>query len=303
MNPNAPTVATSFLLLPATSLECRYVAYTSQVMSAHVSLGSQDQYEPHASLAHTAPLMSPAVSSAKPAPRHRYAKLSISRIRSAPANTGLASSGNSPASITAATVPSTPTRGLFRRRTLPSDSASSDAIVAASAASPAASTDSFCTRPSRKPSAPFAPSNPCVASTSRNDTHDRDPTSSVAYESIITLTCIMSQLLFSAGTSAEARCSSGGSARVAPATTMRAVGAASAPGTALLLYPSLSVTTRCTPVTPHARKSSDSYMLERGKCPDSTQRAARSEARVRLPASMAYCSGLPARFSSVKNAL
>mmetsp|Transcript_9427 Transcript_9427/g.41327 ORF Transcript_9427/g.41327 Transcript_9427/m.41327 type:complete len:209 (+) Transcript_9427:209-835(+) len=208
-------------------------------MSAHVSLGSQDQYEPHASLAHTAPLMSPAVRSANPAPRHRYARLSISHIRSAPANTGrAASSENSPASITAATVPSAPTRGRFRRRTLPSDSASTDA---ASAASPAASTDppsiddSFCTSPSRKPSAPFAPSNPCVASTSKNDTHDREPTSSVAYESIITLTCIMSQLLFNAGTSALARCSSGGSARVAPATTMSAVGAASAPGTALLL--------------------------------------------------------------------
>ena len=83
---------------------------------------------------------------------------------------------------------------------------------------------------------------------------------------------------------------------------MSAVGAANAPGTALLLYPSRSVTTRCTPVTPHARNRSDSYMLDSGKCPDSTHRAASREARVRLPASMAICSGLPARLSSVKKA-
>ena len=118
----------------------------------------------------------------------------------------------------------------------------------------------------------------------------------------MTLTCIMSQLDLSAGTSAEARWSSAGRARVAAATVERAVGAESAPGTADLLNPSRSVTTRWTPVMPHARNRSDSYMLERGKCPDSTHRAARREARATFPPSIAACSTFPARFSSVKNA-
>ena len=43
-------------------------------------------------------------------------------------------------------------------------------------------------------------------------------------------------------------------------------------------------------------------MLERGKCPDSTHRAARREARATFPPSIAACSTFPARFSSVKNA-
>jgi hypothetical protein len=112
----------------------------------------------------------------------------------------------------------------------------------------------------------------------------------------------MSQLDFSAGTSALALWSSAGSANVAPATTVSAVGAASAPGTALLEKPSRSVTTKCTPVIPQARNNRLSYMLDKGKWPDSTQRAASREARARLPPSIANCSALPARFSSVKNA-
>ena len=114
--------------------------------------------------------------------------------------------------MTAVTVPSALTCGLFRCLTINSDSAPEESIEAASAASPATSTapslppfaESPWTKLSRKPSAPFAPSNPCVTSTSRNDMHDSEPTSRVAYDSIITDTCIMSQLLFSAGTSADA---------------------------------------------------------------------------------------------------
>lgn len=64
-----------------------------------------------------------------------------------------------------------------------------------------------------------------------------------------TETCIMSQFDLRAGTSADAFCSSAGRASVAPATTVSAVGAARAPGTADLLNPSRSVTTRCTPST------------------------------------------------------
>ena len=112
---------------------------------------------------------------------------------------------------------------------------------------------------------------------------------------------IMSQLDFSAGTSALAL-EVGGRRQRRAATTVSAVGAASAPGTALFEKPSRSVTTKCTPVIPQARNNRLSYMLDRGKWPDSTQRAASREARARLPPSIANCSAPPARFSSVKNA-
>mmetsp|Transcript_3724 Transcript_3724/g.12806 ORF Transcript_3724/g.12806 Transcript_3724/m.12806 type:complete len:276 (+) Transcript_3724:233-1060(+) len=273
-------------------------------MSAHVSFGSHDQYDPHASFAHTAPEIKPAVSNAKPAPRHRYARLSISlRSRSPPTGAEFsirAASGNS-----AASAPASPTMGRTRFGfTLTASAARTAASPAASeldSDSPSPSPPS--TSPSKNPNALSAAPHPCVLSTIRNETHDSDPTSNVAYDSIITLTCIMSQLLFNAGTNADAFCSSAGSASVAAATVDNAVGAASAPGTALLENPSLSVKIRCTPVMPHARKSRDSYMFESGKWPDSAHLAARSDASATLPPSMAVCSIFPARLSSVKNAL
>mmetsp|Transcript_32568 Transcript_32568/g.80289 ORF Transcript_32568/g.80289 Transcript_32568/m.80289 type:complete len:395 (+) Transcript_32568:1194-2378(+) len=269
--------------------------------------------------------MSPAVSSAKPALRHRYPRLSISVIRRSPLTTSRAneSAGNSAASASAeaasaSLTPSPSTLGRLRCRTfmVAPAPATATAATAAPPSSPAImvnSTSTSCsdaglaspplTRPSRNPSVPCVALQPCVASTSRNAAHDREPTSSVLYDSIMTDTCIMSQLDLSAGTRAEARCSSAGSASVAPATMASAVGADSAPGTALLLKPSRSVTTRCTAVMPHARNSRLSYMLLSGKCPDSTQRAVSSDASATLPPSISPCSTLPARFSSVKNAL
>src|ERR1051326_2644288 len=42
---------------PAVARACRYPAYTTHVMNAHVSFGSQPQYRPHALFAHSAPAM------------------------------------------------------------------------------------------------------------------------------------------------------------------------------------------------------------------------------------------------------
>src|SRR5215467_11755990 len=42
---------------PAVARACRYPAYTTQVMNAHVSLGSQPQYRPQAWSAQIAPAM------------------------------------------------------------------------------------------------------------------------------------------------------------------------------------------------------------------------------------------------------
>ena len=46
-------MAAFFPCHPLSKRECKYVANVNHVISAHVSFGSQLQYEPHASLAQT----------------------------------------------------------------------------------------------------------------------------------------------------------------------------------------------------------------------------------------------------------
>ena len=53
---------------PFSKRECKYVAKINHVIKAHVSLGSQLQYEPQASLAQTAPEIIPNVKNGNPKP-------------------------------------------------------------------------------------------------------------------------------------------------------------------------------------------------------------------------------------------
>ena len=63
--------------------------------------------------------------------------------------------------------------------------------------------------------------------------HAKLPANEVAYDIIITLTCIINQFDFNAGTNADALCNSFGKPYVAPATVNNATGETSAPKTLL----------------------------------------------------------------------
>mmetsp|Transcript_21162 Transcript_21162/g.65623 ORF Transcript_21162/g.65623 Transcript_21162/m.65623 type:complete len:204 (+) Transcript_21162:1150-1761(+) len=194
-------------------------------MSAHVSLGSHDQYEPHASFAHTAPLMMPTVSNTKPSPSERYAISSHCSARLKPA----------PAALTSAAIAGAPAESSA------TTARSSESLVSsiASAAAAAASASPSLSPPARRPAGSRAATTERALPTAESSGWSRskkappssEPTMSVPYENIITVTCMMSQLDLSAGTSAPARCRSGGSSSVAPASAASAAGAATAPGT------------------------------------------------------------------------
>ena len=68
MNPREPNKAAFSPIQPFVKRAWIYAAKINQVIRAHVSLGSQLQYEPQASLAHTAPAMIPIVKKGKPSP-------------------------------------------------------------------------------------------------------------------------------------------------------------------------------------------------------------------------------------------
>ncbi len=66
INPSMFSAEETSLRQDLTLEACRYIVNTLHVISDHVSLGSQDQYLPHASLAHAAPENMAKVRSGKP---------------------------------------------------------------------------------------------------------------------------------------------------------------------------------------------------------------------------------------------
>ena len=68
IKPIEPSKAAFSPTQPFVKRACMYAAKINQVISAHVSFGSQLQYEPHASFAQTAPAIIPIVKNGNPSP-------------------------------------------------------------------------------------------------------------------------------------------------------------------------------------------------------------------------------------------